>query len=81
VGKPLLVLGRLLLNPKPIILLDEATSSLDLAAVELFEDVLLHVSLSATVIAITHQLHHFRKKFDTIVSVSDGRIVKQLLKD
>jgi ATP-binding cassette subfamily B protein len=70
-----LAIARAFLRDAPIILLDEATSSLDSESEKLVQDALGHLVKGRTVIAIAHRLSTL-DAFDRIVVLERGRIVE-----
>jgi ATP-binding cassette, subfamily B, bacterial len=70
-----LAIARAFLRDAPIILLDEATSSLDSESEKLVQDALGHLVKGRTVIAIAHRLSTL-EAFDRIVVLERGRIVE-----
>lgn len=74
--RQLLCLARLLINGKPIILMDEPTSSLDRKTDERIQHLLRSELHDRTVITIAHRLeslHHY----DLILEMADGRLLGQ----
>jgi ATP-binding cassette subfamily B protein len=70
-----IAIARALLKDSPIILLDEATSSLDGDSEELIRQALDHLMRDRTVIAIAHRLSTLRS-FDRIVVLDRGRVAQ-----
>jgi len=70
-----IAIARALLKDSPIILLDEATSSLDGESEEMIRQALDHLMRDRTVIAIAHRLSTLRS-FDRIVVLDRGRVVQ-----
>jgi ATP-binding cassette, subfamily B, bacterial len=70
-----IAIARALLKDSPIILLDEATSSLDGESEELIRQALDRLMRDRTVIAIAHRLSTLRS-FDRIVVLDRGRAVQ-----
>jgi ATP-binding cassette subfamily B protein len=60
----------------PILVLDEATSSLDSESETYIQDSLSKLVIGRTVIAVAHRLSTIRK-MDRIVVVKDGHIIEE----
>lgn len=60
----------------PILVLDEATSSLDSESEVYIQDSLAKLVIGRTVIAVAHRLSTIRK-MDRIVVVKDGHIIEE----
>ena len=69
-------IARAILADRPILVLDEATSSLDSEAERLIQDALEHLMAGRTTIVIAHRLSTVRK-VDRILVFERGRIVEQ----
>lgn len=69
-------IARAILMDAPILVLDEATSSLDSESERFIQDSLSKLMVGRTVIAVAHRLSTIRK-MDRIVVVKDGHIVEQ----
>ena len=69
-------IARAILMDAPIIVLDEATSSLDSESELYIQDSLSKLVVGRTVIAVAHRLSTIRK-MDRIVVVKDGQIIEQ----
>jgi ATP-binding cassette subfamily B protein len=70
-----IAIARALLKDSPLVLLDEATSSLDTDSEEMIRQALDHLMQDRTVIAIAHRLSTLRS-FDRIVVLDRGRVVQ-----
>lgn len=70
-----LTLARALLRKAPVLILDEATSSLDTNSEKLIQDALDHVLPDKTAIVIAHRLNTIRHA-DYIVVLQDGEIIQ-----
>jgi ATP-binding cassette subfamily B protein len=69
-------IARAILADRPILVLDEATSSLDSEAERLIQDALEHLMAGRTSIVIAHRLSTVRK-VDRILVFEHGRIVEE----
>lgn len=74
--KQRITIARAILKNPPILILDEATSSLDTASEKLVQDALMKVMQGRTSIVIAHRLSTIRYA-DTIVVLQDGHIIEQ----
>lgn len=68
-------IARAILKKAPILIFDEATSSLDSYSESLIQDALENLMKDATTIVIAHRLSTV-KKMDRIISMQDGKIVE-----
>jgi ATP-binding cassette, subfamily B, bacterial MsbA len=71
-----LAIARALLKNAPILILDEATSSLDAESERLVQGALENLMAARTTIVIAHRLSTIRKA-DRIVVIVDGAIAEQ----
>ena len=71
-----LAIARAVLTDAPIIILDEATSSLDSESEALVQDALLHLLANRTAFVIAHRLSTVRRA-DQILVLDKGKIVEQ----
>jgi len=69
-------IARAILKNAPILVLDEATSSLDSNSEMLIQDALNNLMKDKTVIVIAHRLSTIQK-MDRIIVVDDGKIIEQ----
>ena len=69
-------IARAILKDAPILILDEATSSLDSESEALIQDALWTLMASRTAIVIAHRLSTVRR-MDRLVVLERGRIVEQ----
>jgi subfamily B ATP-binding cassette protein MsbA len=70
-----IAIARAILRDSPILILDEATSSLDAESEMLVQDALSNLMLNRTSFVIAHRLSTVRRA-DTIVVLEHGRIVE-----
>eukprot|EP00759_Apiculatamorpha_spiralis_P030046 PhF_6_TR31853/c1_g1_i1/m.47234/K05674/ABCC10; ATP-binding cassette, subfamily C (CFTR/MRP), member 10 len=73
--RQLLALAGVLLRPKKILLMDEATTALDTETEQKVFRVLLNTFRDVTVLCVSHRIENFAN-FDQVVVVDDGRIVR-----
>ena len=69
-------IARAILRNAPILIMDEATSSLDSESEKLIQDALTNLMKNKTVITVAHRLSTIMK-MDRIVVIGDGGIVEQ----
>ncbi len=71
-----IAIARAILKKAPILILDEATSSLDSHSESLIQDALDTLMKGCTTIVIAHRLSTIRK-MDSIISIQQGKIVEE----
>jgi ATP-binding cassette subfamily B protein len=71
-----IAIARAILKNAPILILDEATSSLDSHSEALIQEALTNLMKSKTTIAIAHRLSTIRK-MDRIIVMRDGKIIEE----
>ncbi|MCK5248036.1 ATP-binding cassette domain-containing protein, partial [Candidatus Bipolaricaulota bacterium] len=71
-----LAIARAVLRDSPILILDEATSSVDTETELLIQQALERLMIGRTTVVIAHRLSTIRNA-DKIVVLQDGRIVEQ----
>jgi ATP-binding cassette subfamily B protein len=69
-------IARAILKNAPILVLDEATSSLDSRSEMLIQDALNNLMKGRTTIVIAHRLSTIQK-MDRIIVIDDGKIIEQ----
>lgn len=71
-----IAIARAILKKAPILILDEATSSLDSHSEALIQDALDNLMKNCTTIVIAHRLSTI-KKMDRIIAMKDGKIAEE----
>lgn len=74
--KQLLTIARALLKDAPLLILDEATSSVDTRTEELIQKAMDHLMEGRTSFVIAHRLSTIRNA-DLILVMKDGNIIEQ----
>ena len=69
-------IARAILRKSPIIILDEATASVDVETERQIQDAITGIVGSRTIIAIAHRLSTIRNA-DMILVIEDGKITEQ----
>jgi len=75
-----LTIARAILSGAPIVVLDEATASLDPDSETLVQDALAELAVGKTVIVIAHRLHTI-KHVDQILVLQEGRLTERGVHD
>lgn len=73
--KQLMTIARAMLQPARLLILDEATSNVDLQTETLIQKAMRTLTRGKTCFVIAHRLSTIRNA-DTILVVNDGRIVE-----
>ena len=74
--RQLLCITRIMLSPPPILILDEATSSIDTRTEMKIQDAFLELMRGRTSFIVAHRLSTI-KEADTILVMKDGNIIEQ----
>lgn len=74
--KQRVAIARAILRKSPIIILDEATASVDVETERQIQQAVNNISGKSTIVAIAHRLSTIRNA-DMILVISDGRIAEQ----
>ena len=72
-----LCLARTLANQPEVILMDEPCSSLDPAATQQIEELVLGLKARYTIVIVTHNLAQARRVSDRAIFILDGEIIEQ----
>ena len=70
-----LCIARALVLEPEVLLMDEPTSSLDAAATEIIETLLVALKQRFTVLVVSHYLDQVRRVADRVVTFPDGAVV------
>ena len=70
-----IAVARALIKDAPIVLLDEATASLDSESERLVQDAIAHLCQGRTTIVVAHRLHTIMHS-DRILVIEDGQVVE-----
>lgn len=70
-----LCIARALILAPEILLLDEPTSSLDITAAGVIEDLLSHLKRRCTILMVSHYLDQVYRVADRIAELSEGRFI------
>src|SRR5262249_12685260 len=71
-----LAIARALLKNAPILILDEATSSLDTESERLVQAAIEHIMVGSSVLVIGHRLSTIQRA-DRILVLAEGKIIKE----
>ena len=74
--KQRVAIARAVLHNAPVLILDEATASVDVETEAFIQEAILDLSGTKTIFAIAHRLSTVRKA-DVILVIEDGKIVQQ----
>ncbi|KAM6485166.1 P-loop containing nucleoside triphosphate hydrolase protein [Trichoderma sp. SZMC 28011] len=74
--KQLFCLARAILKPSKILILDEATSSVDKETAETMERVIAEECQERTIIAVIHRLESI-KYYDRIIDLDNGKLIAE----
>jgi ABC-type multidrug transport system fused ATPase/permease subunit len=69
-------IARALLKNAPVLILDEATSSLDIKSERLVSEAIARLVAGRTVLMIAHRLSTIQRA-DRVVVISDGQVVEE----
>jgi phosphate transport system ATP-binding protein len=72
-----LCMARALVLKPEVLLLDEPTSSLDAAATEIIEQLILSLKETCTIVMVSHDMAQVERVADEWIELSEGRIVKK----
>jgi phosphate transport system ATP-binding protein len=70
-----LCIARALVLEPEVLLLDEPTSSLDVKAGTVIEELLLDLKKSCTILIVSHYLDQVRRIADAVFELSDGKCI------
>lgn len=74
--KQRVAIARAILRKSPIIILDEATASVDVQTEKRIQEAVANISGQSTIVAIAHRLSTIRNA-DLILVISDGTIAER----
>lgn len=74
--KQLLTIARAMLSPAPMLILDEATSNVDMRTERIIQSAMTELMRGKTCFVIAHRLSTIRNA-DKILVVEDGRVIEQ----